>query len=294
MNRTRLCLKSPSGWPAFTLLEVILALALSVLLIAAVGTAIHVHLRLLNSGRTRVEEAQLARALLGQIANDLRGAVPYNPMAAEEMVPELPDEEDLLQQAADAGYDIGSVAADQIADVADQAEDLADSAVPPSIPGLYGNSTELLVDTSRLPRLDQYDAEWADRLSDVKTVAYYIDDGLMRRELDRATTAWAAEQGQLGDLELASQPIAPEVVAIEFRYYDGAEWVDVWDTAERAGLPMAVEIAIAIRSSGRAADNGSAGASLAQLAAENDLLIYRLIVHLPAAWPTTDGEEVAE
>jgi hypothetical protein len=63
---------------AFTLLEIILALGLSALVLMAVGTAISLHLRLLDTGRTKVEEAQLARAILRNIAQDLRSAVPYN------------------------------------------------------------------------------------------------------------------------------------------------------------------------------------------------------------------------
>ncbi|MGD0382276.1 MAG: hypothetical protein ABSA77_02065 [Thermoguttaceae bacterium] len=63
---------------AFTLLEVLLALGLSVLVLVAVGMAINLHLRLLDSGRTKVEEAQLARAVLRIIAQDLQSAVPYS------------------------------------------------------------------------------------------------------------------------------------------------------------------------------------------------------------------------
>ena len=75
----------------------------------------------------------------------------------------------------------------------------------------------------------------------------------------------------------------------------GVEWVDIWDTVERGGLPVAIEIAIAILSPDRAADQDFALTSLTQLAAENDLMIYRLIVHLPAAYPTSESEgEVVE
>ncbi len=63
---------------AFTLIEVILALGLSVLVLAAVAMAVNLHLRLLDSGRTRIEEAQLAREILRTIAQDLHNAVPYN------------------------------------------------------------------------------------------------------------------------------------------------------------------------------------------------------------------------
>ncbi len=60
----------------FTLLEVLLTLLIASVLIAAVGSALNFHLRLVEQGRSEVEQAQLARALLQRIAADLRGAVP--------------------------------------------------------------------------------------------------------------------------------------------------------------------------------------------------------------------------
>ena len=60
----------------FTLLEVLLTLLIASLLIAAVGSALNLHLRLVEQGRSEVEQAQLARALLQRIAADLRNAVP--------------------------------------------------------------------------------------------------------------------------------------------------------------------------------------------------------------------------
>jgi len=68
---------------AFTLLEVILALALSALVMIVLGMAVELHLRLLDSGRTKVEEAQLARAILRLIAQDLLSALPYNSSSAD-------------------------------------------------------------------------------------------------------------------------------------------------------------------------------------------------------------------
>jgi hypothetical protein len=62
-----------------TLLELILALALSVLVIMAIGMAIDVHYRMLDVRRTNVEEAQVARATLKRIAEDLKSIVNFAP-----------------------------------------------------------------------------------------------------------------------------------------------------------------------------------------------------------------------
>jgi hypothetical protein len=64
---------------AFTLFEVILAIALSVALLALIGTAINLYLLQIDASRTRVEEAQLARSVLAMITDDLRNTSIYQP-----------------------------------------------------------------------------------------------------------------------------------------------------------------------------------------------------------------------
>ncbi len=44
--------------------------------------------------------------------------------------------------------------------------------------------------------------------------------------------------------------LAPEVARIEFRYFDGSQWLAAWDCQQ--GLPVAVEIAFALRNSATA------------------------------------------
>ena len=194
--------------------------------------------------------------------------------------------------------------------------DLSESSEPQSTPGLFGNAFQIQMDTSRLPRIDELNAMVSaetsaleSALSDVKTVSYYaISDlvggttvgsglsqtgsGLVRREYDRASIVFAAEQGQLADLEQDVEPIAPEVAAIEFMYFDGTEMVDEWDSIERGGLPVAVEIAIGIIPASRRNDAQSSSPltnTLPSLVESDELLIFRKLVHLPVAQPTTSG-----
>jgi len=305
----------------FTLLEVMLALSLVSLVLYAMTVAIDVHLRLLDSGRTQVEEAQLARALLGRIADDLRSAVAYRPVETEEFLMGLTADlgdavGDMAAMGEAAGLDSQSV--EGMDDSLDEfSSDLSDPSELPPIPGLYGNDYQLQVDTSRLPRIDQYDGMLSttgeisatDLVSDVKTVTYYVLDdlqstvaytssvsqaagGLVRRERDRAAAAYASQSGELAESESQQELIAPEVAAIEFRYFDGTEWVEEWDSDDRGGLPVAVDIAIGITPV-RRRDNQAASwqtINVSTTTEDDELLIYRLLVHLPAAEPTTEGQ----
>lgn len=58
----------------FTLIEVVLAIALASVVMYLLTTAIELYMVRVDSSRTRVESAQLARSVLDQIANDLKAA----------------------------------------------------------------------------------------------------------------------------------------------------------------------------------------------------------------------------
>jgi hypothetical protein len=42
----------------------------------------------------------------------------------------------------------------------------------------------------------------------------------------------------------------PEVVGLEFRYFDGRQWTDAWDSRSRRALPLAVEVSVEIEFAG--------------------------------------------
>lgn len=79
---------------AFTLFELILAIALSATLLALIGTAVNLYLVRMDTGRMRVEEAQLARSILDKIAADIRATTVYQTQ-------DISSVEQLAQQAAD-------------------------------------------------------------------------------------------------------------------------------------------------------------------------------------------------
>ncbi len=87
---------------AFTLLEVLLALALSMLVLAAVGSALRFYLLAFNSSQANIEESRLARALLCRIADDLRSTIPYAPPDVESMMPSVAGDAAALTGAAEA------------------------------------------------------------------------------------------------------------------------------------------------------------------------------------------------
>ena len=66
----------------YTLLEVVLAVGIGLLLVAALYVALDVQLRYMQAGRQIVAEAQLARGVLNRIATDIRAQMAMLPTSA--------------------------------------------------------------------------------------------------------------------------------------------------------------------------------------------------------------------
>ena len=166
----------------------------------------------------------------------------------------------------------------------------------------------------------------ADIPSDVKTVAYYLNSGateiagestsdaaaaaasaelgmgmasggsgLVRRALDRAVTAWASQSGSLDTQATYGDLLAPEVNYLEFRYFDGYQWLTEWDSEQLGGLPVAVEITIGIDPA-YGLDQASSDVAAMREISMTDMTeyMYRLVVRLPTARPLPLDQELLD
>jgi type II secretory pathway pseudopilin PulG len=253
-----------------TLLELILALALSVIVLAAIGWAIRLHMLSLDSRRAEIEQAQLARAVLKIIADDLRSTVAYNTvdlaeaarLSAGGSVPGLSDEEGEGGEGGDGGEGDGEGMPDDDSEGEDaqQEQDIASDLTPAAIPGIYGNQYQLQIDVSRLPRIEDFDPAMRDPAgglndlpSEVKSVAYYLQPNFGQAQTEEATLSRDGF-GLSADLAAAQSPAAGASAAMQGwgrglvrRALDRAatQWaLDNGDMArlDRTGQMMALEI----------------------------------------------------
>jgi type II secretory pathway pseudopilin PulG len=221
--------------PAFTLFELILAVALSATLLALIGTAINLYLLRVDAGRTRVEEAQLARSILATIAADVRAASTYQTQdisAIAELASSVAqfDVDDLDAEGDFQGAALGTPGSTGSAGTAASGStsssptfggsSIADTQNTTGMaPGLNGTLQELIVDVARLPRLNELfpampqqsnttltAAANAPRPSDVKTVRYFIRQGGAVDPSDPAVTG-LSPQAQLSVGGLVRQTI---------------------------------------------------------------------------------------
>jgi hypothetical protein len=231
-----------------------------------------------------VNNAQLARAVLQQIAYDLRAAVYEEP----------DDDSGSLDPAAstggeDVGTDTGTGAGDgtgvtstgdDTSTADDSTSDLTSSTVA-SVPGLYGNQSELRINVrGNFPHPLRYDAIVAagsdplveNLVSVDQVVTYYLRTSsagelagtplespladqnqqtmiLVRRVQKRAEAEYDSALGGSTMQQAGEQLLSDRVVALEFAYHDGYDWIDSWDSELDGGLPLAVQMTVTIADS---------------------------------------------
>lgn len=202
--------------------------------------------------------------------------------------------------------------------------DLASATTLPPQTGLFGNAAQLQIDVSRVPRPDELLAyynnvnagtlnEIRDLPSDIKTVTYYVqqeggqgvqDDfdqqgqpvkgGLVRRALDRQVTQFAAYSGGSTQLFQTGELIGPEIVQIQFLYFDGMEMLPEWDSMEMGGLPLAVQVTLVMRPTLPVTpDSQQFLQTQANALTPDGLLVYQMLVHLPLG-KVVEEEELLE
>jgi prepilin-type N-terminal cleavage/methylation domain-containing protein len=233
----------------FTLLELVLALGLTVILLSALYAAMELHWRFSTLGQIEVERAQVARALLTQMSAEIRSVhfrvedIYADPDPDEEK--EDPPPEPL--QFADPGLAFFGASS-----------------------GVYGDSTTLVLHITR-PYRERFGTSTLTSplsRSDLKSVAYLMADGggvlaqmaqgqlagtegpqqgLVRMDGDQSSLSLSDESSD--PLQLASQArlLAEEVESVTFEFHDGYEWLSEWDSTFEGRLPNAIGISLSFR-----------------------------------------------
>ena len=312
---------------AFTLLEVLLTLAMSVVLMGLIGTAFQFYAVGMNVRNMDIQQTQMAAAVMQMIEDDLRATLhsePADMSGLEELLSSsLGGEEEGDKSGGGEEEDLSAAGISMEEDIVEEMDavplNLTSGVAVLQTPGLIGNQYQIQLDLSRLPRLEEYvqmmdqtTATLQDVPSDLKTVAYYVqsDDstagvldslaeldpdatdltsgGLVRRSLDRAATLEAATMGNISTLNQTGDLLAPEVKAIEFSYWDGLTWQLEWSSDEFGELPLAVQVTIYMVDPALAATEDED--TLSSLGPES-MRSFTHIVRLPMAVPIETAEE---
>jgi len=234
----------------YTLVEMLLATALSASLLLTLWSMFSIYTDLFEEGQAGVEQAQLCRALMQQISDDLHAAVqdPIGGASADTPGAVPVRRFGLFGSQRELRFDVLQITPQQ------------GNPIP------VGNSRTAVgeVSAARVPELRTIYYEFRDPVASEDATGDLLP-GLIRRELDFETPvgpidesgltgiAPALGSGLIGGDETVSDTLpddpvdasmvwVPEVVGVEFRYFDGNAWTSGWNSLQRKSLPVAVEV----------------------------------------------------
>lgn len=225
--------------PGFTLLEMILALAIGLVLMISLYSVLNMQVQQAQVGRLKLEEATLARDIRKRMTlNILSHVGPANPAPTP--------------AASSSSSSASSSTSSSYTTTINEAFLFNN--------GVYGNSGLLVLSTSKVPLaasngntrapvtdtpLDQA------TVSDLRRISYWISsEGLCVQELDNATS------NDMNSFPPDVPPgtykvLAPEVKDVVFEFWDGTGWQTSWDGTQPAadgvtpmGPPSAIRITL--------------------------------------------------
>ncbi len=245
----------------FTLIEVLVAVAMALLLLTAVYSAIDMHWRFESAGQLELQRGQVARAVYSRLSIDIRSVqfVAPDPEEAELEDDESGDDESLDDVDADDLFQMQSLG---VMGTSTRLTLHVNKPVPPRSFAM-GEADEAI----ELIESEQRSVTWF--LADLgggelegMSAARFSDDqaivasglilgvspdgplGLARSEVDRLAGSFDEPAESDSSLAEAAEFLAPEINSLSFRYFDGTDWQDEWDSIEQSAIPTAIEIVI--------------------------------------------------
>lgn len=233
----------------FTLIEMMVAVAIISMLMVAISSATNVYMQTATDSFEEIERSQIARALLRNLSRDIR-SVTF-------VLKEVSDEED--------------------EESLDTEEVDSDSAMASYTDGLFGTENDLVLYVSRPDADATYvDAQsltgGADRSSDAMIIRYLLaesgggglagmlaDESMQTTNVPDNVAGLGVMRGDMvglsnainvGDVETqmeAAQLLAPEVADIRFVYFNGIEELSEWDSNVENAMPTAIIIEMTLR-----------------------------------------------
>jgi prepilin-type N-terminal cleavage/methylation domain-containing protein len=254
----------------YTLLEILLALAIAVLLLAGLYVAVDTQIRLAEVGRQRVEETTVVRSVFDRMDNDASCVIGQSDPARFRL-----RQSGASSAGGATGGSTGGAATGGGATGGSSGGGASGSGSSSSTPitsmsangtvstytnqsgvqvillpyGVQGDAQHLNMFICRVPRemindqLQQQEGS-STTAGDLRRVSYWLNgdngsgQGLMKQEVPLITSDDA------GAIDLSALPpgsgnnaddstvkvVIEEVRSLQFEYYDGTNWIDTWDS----------------------------------------------------------------
>lgn len=264
--------------PAYTLIEVLMAIAIGTLLLAALYAALSLQMRGMSDGRDLVERTAVVRSLFNRFSGDIAASINlvdpprFRNLAAADAAAQqqaaagtgasgMTGATGMTGGAATGGMTTGGMASGGTATggtaTAGAGGTTTDPALDPSSQGSASLNGIPLGVVGDAQSVHLYVSKATNETSkgDVRRLSYWLGQqgGLCRSEDKVILSPDALAQG-IPSGDEATYNIAPEIQNVEFSYFDGTGWQESWncldigpDNATPIGPPRAIAIKLTVR-----------------------------------------------
>ena len=262
---------------AFTLLEVLLALALAGVLLTAVWTSLSLFFRYSEAGRQEADQLQVARAIFQAVEHDLRSSVPP-PETQPATLPTGSASSTSQTSSGSSASGASGLSGSSSSTGTSSTGSASGTTTPATPPLIFIGDEQAFVFQSLLPQsfeqsaLGQAAGKAPAYRRDLQWVGWSATGELPanvpsgspipppppQEQIDGRSQLIRWQMDVLGNAteSAAASPatfpippeVIPEILRFRLRYYSGVEWVDEWQSDKEGGLPIAVEIEMDVAS----------------------------------------------
>ena len=298
---------------AFTLLEMVLALAIGVVLMLGLYLTLDLFFKSVESGRTNIEQAQVTEKVCSKFTTDVIGHRPMLPnptsgnsgsSSSSSSTSGTGSTSSTGTTGSTSGSSSGSTmgSSGTGSSTGGAASTATTSGTFPYNLGVQGGTDYCSIYIGRVPRsnfqVDTANSNTSNSQntqptdSDLRRIDYWFvygdsdNSGLARQEVVMVTNTDDINNMPPGIADEASYIIAKEVIAVTFEYFDGTSWQTSWDGTlpgpdgvTPVGPPLAIAMTISVgRSDVKTTD-----------VSDPSVVTTRHVVHIPTALvnPTT-------
>lgn len=223
-----------------TLIELVISLAVSMILLTAVMTTMHSFYRLRDRGEREIEFARSVTMLSGSFRRDLSQLTLNNQklIAEESMLSASSVRERVLSFQSELSHDPlvfwGEKDLMAISNFMPQGGGSNSTNASLALRTIVWSNRE--ISAWRLPRKEEG--------GNIVFVSVPSTSVVMQQRREQGKIQRGVVEAKNVDELTSLLPFHLDIQSLSFRYYDGIQWVNSWDSEQRNGLPIAVELTI--------------------------------------------------
>ena len=253
-RRTRSWIPGSSSSSGFTLIEIMVATAISMLIIGSVYAAFKSSLKVYQYDETKIIMLQKCRTSLDRIAQDVSNM--FYADGDEEMtflVDDSADTETNMDNDMISFVTVVNPNLRKYTSSVSSNEEAQTKTVTDPVTGEETTESTLPSDLARVvyfigpnPEIDNVQSLMRIEATDLDIQT--VQDMLSQLQSSTSSPSLSSSSSSSEDLQetLRTSVLVDNIAGLNIRYFDGTDWVDTWDMEEENALPKALEITLSV------------------------------------------------